>query len=158
MQLAHHLTDESAHTVSMQQVLNLSIDPTSPRTQTIYTALDETFVTTSIDGDEEVDTSFALLTTLPETLVFALHRQVPAVTSLDSFGGGDGSKRKVFEIQEELWLDRYHVRNRVKVREGRQRTRDLKREIEEVRGRIQQLSVNEVSLCADPSRSSGFAR
>lgn len=58
-------------------------------------------------------------------------------------------------MQETIWMDRYHVDNRVKIRKGRARARELKKEVEEVREKRDRLAVTKVGRQQSSSESRG---
>lgn len=98
-------------------------------------------VRSSPEGGE--DTTFALLTTIPDTLVIKLDRRVNPVMNLDGFGAGE-QKKHLVGIEETLWLDRYFVGNRMRIAEGRRRVRELGGELEKQREARRRLAVTEV--------------
>lgn len=95
--------------------------------------------------DGQRDREFSLLTTLPDSLVFNLHRAIPEFSNLDSFGGGE-TKRHVFRPLPEIYLDRYWIKNRVKIAEGRAKLRQLQKQLEQQKSSRKHLSTTKVSV------------
>ncbi|BGP19873.1 hypothetical protein JCM10213v2_008004 [Rhodosporidiobolus nylandii] len=117
-------------------IIVLSFAVTSPPSD-IYAALDEQLVTRR-GPLSSPETNLHLMTNSPSTLVLQLQRHAPSVTSLDSFGSGAGKQeRKVFRPhpggQDELLLDRYHVKNRALIAAARADAEKLAQEQAELR-------------------------
>ncbi|GAA5980943.1 hypothetical protein JCM11641_005493 [Rhodosporidiobolus odoratus] len=126
--------------------------------QDLYSLLDQDLVTHyPPTSTSPASTTFHLLTNSPSSLLFHLIRYTPVVTSLADFGGGGkgGKKieRKAFRPSSsgnggeqekeagegEIWLDRYHVKNRKRVAEARRDMELLRGEKEELERRRREV-------------------
>ncbi|GAA5990371.1 hypothetical protein JCM10908_007340 [Rhodotorula pacifica] len=111
--------------------LKLEVNPLADPPQTLFDCLDHALLQSSNDTPPRLQ--LHLLTAVPSMVMFHLERDT-IVTSLDKFGTGASSNpnlasrrhpfrpsRKGDEPTEEelLWLDRYWVKNRVKIAKGR---------------------------------------
>ncbi|GAA6037721.1 hypothetical protein JCM8097_002307 [Rhodosporidiobolus ruineniae] len=128
--------------------VELRIRPAAVPPQTLYSALDDVLV-----QEDCTPPTLMLTTNVPSTLLFHLRRVAPAVTSLESFGTGAGrakTERHVFRPTpgtggeaDDIWLDRYHVTNRVRIAEGRKAMGELEGEKEELLRRRKAVGVTQ---------------
>ena len=132
---------------SRTQIISLTINPRSDSPDDLFTLLDKQLIAENPAGQ----TVLHLLTAVPDLILCHLDRQLPALTSLDGFGassaaaaaGGSGGPnahhdaKRVFRPtptgHEDVWLDRYWVKNRVRVAAARAEQARLERERDELR-------------------------
>lgn len=110
----------------MPQIISLTLNPAADPPPDLFTLLDGQLVAKNDAGQ----TVLHLLTAVPSMVLCHLDRQAPALTSLEGFGTAGGiagvqhGAKRVFRPTrtgaEDVWLDRYWVKNRVRVAEGRE--------------------------------------
>ncbi|GAA6014555.1 hypothetical protein JCM10207_001643 [Rhodosporidiobolus poonsookiae] len=109
-------------------ILDLTLNPAANPPPTLFNVLDEQLV--GLDARTTPPTwVLQMLTNAPSTLLLHLQRHTH-FTSLATFGTGAAkAERKLFrpspspaggDAEAPLWLDRYHVENRVRAAEGRE--------------------------------------
>ncbi|BGP58028.1 hypothetical protein JCM8202v2_005685 [Rhodotorula sphaerocarpa] len=133
-------------------VLSLSVNPVATPPQDLFACLDAKLIDQTNDIPPKL--RLHLLTAIPSTLFFHIERET-FVTSLDDFGSGPSnlaSRRSVFRPtrkrdpsvpteEELLWLDRYWVKNRVKIAEGRAEMDRLEGLLDEAKKRRREVAV-----------------
>ncbi|PRQ71050.1 Proteophosphoglycan ppg4 [Rhodotorula toruloides] len=122
--------------------LSLPLNPSADPPEDLFRLLDKQLVTSN--GSDNL---LHLLTQVPTVLFFHIDRMTN-VTSLDSFGSGNNSlQKRVFRPtptgKEDVWLDRYWVKNRVRIHETRLEIAKLDAELEEVRKQRKAIVVTE---------------
>ncbi|GAA5888397.1 hypothetical protein JCM6882_008605 [Rhodosporidiobolus microsporus] len=146
-----HLADDLSTDVEAEPtaMIDIPLNPVSPTPETLYTQLDSRLVhrdTRTTPPTLVLD----LMTNHPATLVFNIEREVPAITSLESFGSGAGARakqeRKVFRPTPEgegdadtVWMDRYAVGNRVAIAKAREEVVTLEAEKGELEKRRREV-------------------
>ncbi|GJN93790.1 hypothetical protein Rhopal_006848-T1 [Rhodotorula paludigena] len=124
-------------------IMSLNVNPVSDPPQNLFSLLDSQLVAS--EGDSRI---LHLLTRVPSTLAIHLYRQT-TVTSLDTFGsaGGAAPSKRVFRPTktgaEDVWLDRYWVKNRVGIVEARGEIARLEGELEEVKRRRREVGTTQ---------------
>ncbi|BGP51410.1 hypothetical protein JCM10450v2_007352 [Rhodotorula kratochvilovae] len=126
-------------------IFSLTLNPIADPPQTLFNLFDAQLVSTNASGQRVLH----LLTAVPSLVLCHLDRRMPAVTSLEGFGtaggiaGAHGAKR-VFRPTatgaEDVWLDRYGVKNRVAVAAGREEMARLEGEQEELKRRRREVA------------------
>lgn len=124
------------------QRLSLPLNPSADPPEDLFRLLDKQLITSN--GS---DTLLHLLTQVPTVLFFHIDR-ITNVTSLDSFGSGNnGLQKRVFRPtptgKEDVWLDRYWVKNRVRIHETRKEIAKLDAELDEVKKQRKAVVVTE---------------
>ncbi|GAA5827890.1 hypothetical protein JCM11251_007718 [Rhodosporidiobolus azoricus] len=150
-----HLADElppAGDNAESTSIIDLSLNPLTTPSPSLYTLLDALLI--SSDSRTTPPTQILhLMTNRSSTLVFNIEREIPAVTSLDSFGSGQAGRakqeKKVFrptpagEGQDEqeglVWTDRYVLENRVAVAKAREEIGKLEAEKEELEKRRKEV-------------------
>ncbi|GAA5839051.1 hypothetical protein JCM9279_002577 [Rhodotorula babjevae] len=121
-------------------ILSLTLNPRADSPDDLFSLLDKQLVSENPAGQ----TVLHLLTAVPSILLCHLDRQLPALTSLDSFGSSSSAgpnahhdAKRVFRAtptgHEDVWLDRYWVKNRVRVAAARAEQAQLEKERDELR-------------------------
>ncbi|GAA5891598.1 hypothetical protein JCM8208_007334 [Rhodotorula glutinis] len=140
-------TDNAGH------ILSLTIHPRADSPDDLFTLLDKQLISENPAGQ----TVLHLLTAVPSLVLCHLDRQMPALTSLDSFGSSSASSgggpnahhdaKRVFRPtptgHEDVWLDRYWIKNRVRVAAARGEQARLERERDELRARRDEVARTE---------------
>lgn len=124
------------------QRLSLALNPSADPPEDLFRLLDKQLVVSNGTGRV-----LHLLTRVPSVLFFHVDRTT-TVTSLDSFGSGNnGMQKRVFRPTstgtEEIWLDRYWIKNRVQVKEMRDELAKLDGELEELKRQKKSVVVTE---------------
>ncbi|GAA6055021.1 hypothetical protein JCM3770_006698 [Rhodotorula araucariae] len=126
-------------------IFSLTLNPVADPPQTLFTLFDSQLVSTNAAGQRVLH----LLTAIPSMVLCHLDRRMPAVTSLEGFGTGGGiagahSAKRVFRPTatgaEDVWLDRYWVKNRVAVARGREEMAALEGEQEDLKRRRREVA------------------
>ncbi|KAJ8291956.1 hypothetical protein OF846_004739 [Rhodotorula toruloides] len=122
--------------------LSLPLNPSADPPEDLFRLLDKQLITSN--GS---DTLLHLLTQVPTVLFFHIDR-ITNVTSLDSFGSGNnGLQKRVFRPtptgKEDVWLDRYWAKNRVRIHETRKEIAKLDAELDEVKKQRKAVVVTE---------------
>lgn len=146
------------------QCLKLDVNPLANPPEDLFDCLDKALLQTSNDTSPRLQ--LHLLTAIPSMIMFHLERDT-VVTSLDKFGTGASSnlasQRQPFrpikkrdevtstaqhqqqqqeeEEQQLLWLDRYWVRNRVKIAKGRTEMAALQIALDEAKQKRREVAM-----------------
>lgn len=144
---------------SLVQCLKLDVNPLANPPEDLFDCLDKALLQTSNDTPPRLQ--LHLLTAIPSMVMFHLERDT-VVTSLDKFGAGASSnlasQRQPFrpikkrddttsateqeeEEQQLLWLDRYWVRNRVKIAKGRTEMAALQISLDEAKKKRREVAM-----------------
>ncbi|GAA5956870.1 hypothetical protein JCM8115_003847 [Rhodotorula mucilaginosa] len=144
--------------------LKLDVNPLANPPEDLFDCLDKALLQTSNDTPPRLQ--LHLLTAIPSMIMFHLERDT-VVTSLDKFGTGASSnlasQRQPFrpikkrdevtstaqhqqqqqeeEEQQLLWLDRYWVRNRVKIAKGRTEMAALQIALDEAKQKRREVAM-----------------
>ncbi|BGP27466.1 programmed cell death protein 2 [Rhodotorula toruloides] len=122
--------------------LSLYLNPSADPPEDLFRLLDKQLITSN-----GADNMLHLLTQVPMVLLFHIDRTTN-VTSLETFGSGNNSlQKRVFRPtptgKEDVWLDRYWVKNRVRIHETRKEIQKLDGELEDVRRQKKVVVVTE---------------
>ncbi|GAA5930610.1 uncharacterized protein JCM15063_002413 [Sporobolomyces koalae] len=125
-------------------ILSLDLNPAASPAQTFFDRLDETLLSIEQRRDDPFPQFHLLTNPPPQTVVFQLNRQT-SITSLEHFGSNHNSQtqdstetsgntggRNLFKVEPKIWLDRYHVSNRVAIKHNRDKLVELKRQVHDL--------------------------
>lgn len=125
-------------------MLELEINPSAEPPQTLFERLDSLLLNVGERIHNASIEEFHLLTSPhPSTLLFSFARQT-TINSLDNFASSSGTGgRKVFQVEKEIWLDRYYVRKRKEIKENWDALRGMRKEYDEVKEKKRKLETFE---------------